>query len=70
MQKGKARQLKPEQERYLDTSRFDQVQPKYDPRSQDQDQGRLKRKQYYCSKCDVYTKTISQMQAHEEGIKH
>ena len=69
-QKGKARKLKPELERYLDTSRFDQVQPKYDPRSQDQDQGRLKHKQYYCSKCDVYTKTISQMQAHEEGIKH
>ena len=57
--------MRPEHERFLDTSRFDNIPPKFDPNNFNQGH-----KDYYCEKCDVHTSTRTQMQAHEEGAKH
>jgi len=66
IQKGKDRNnLRPEHERFLDTSRFDSIPAKFDPSNH----GQAKHK-YYCNNCDVSTRTLSQMQAHETGAKH
>ena len=59
--------LRPEHERFLDTSRFDDIPAKFDPSNSNHGQAKNK---YYSSKCDVKTSTLSLMQAHKEGAKH
>jgi len=61
------RKLRPEHERFLDTSRFDDMPAKFNPSNSNHGQDKNK---YYCSKCDVETSTLSLMQAHKEGAKH
>ena len=62
------RRLRPEQERYLDTKRFDRLQPKFDQESYRK--ARPSEKELHCSDCDVWVKTKDQMQAHKEGKEH
>ena len=62
------RRLRPEQERYLDTKRFDRLQPKFDQESYRK--ARPTEKELHCSDCDVWVKTKDQMQAHKEGKEH
>ena len=69
-QKSKEKKLRPEHERFLDTSRFDNIPAKFDPNNYDHGQFKYKEKENYCEKCDVYTKTRDQMQAHKEGANH
>lgn len=69
-QKGKNRKLKPEQERYLDTDRLNSIPAKFDKRTYDHGQFTFKMEENYCEKCDVWTKTRDQMQAHKEGANH
>ena len=63
-----SRRLRPEQERFLDTKRFDGVQSKFDKNNYRQ--ARTKVEDLYCSDCDVYVRTRDQMQAHQEGKEH
>jgi len=69
-QKSKEKKLRPEHERFLDTARFDNIPAKFDPNNYDHGQFKYKEKENYCEKCDVYTKTRDQMQAHKEGANH
>lgn len=69
-QKQKPRVLRPEQERFLDIKRLDNVPAKYDHRNYDHGQFKFKKEENYCDKCDVWTKTRDQMQAHKEGANH
>ena len=62
------RRLRPEQERFLDTKRFDRIQSKFD--KDKYRQSRTKEEELYCSDCDVYVRTRDQMQAHQEGKEH
>lgn len=68
--RGKNRKLKPEQERFLDTKRLDNITAKFDGRNYDHGQFKFDMKENYCEKCDVWTKTRDQMQAHREGANH
>ena len=43
---------------------------KFDPDNYDHGQFKYKKEENYCEKCDVYTKTRDQMQAHKEGANH
>ena len=43
---------------------------KFDPNNYDHGQFKYKKEENYCEKCDVYTKTRDQMQAHKEGANH
>lgn len=54
----------------MDTSRFDNIPAKFDPKNYDHGQFKYKQAENYCEKCDVYTKTRDQMQAHKEGANH
>ena len=62
------RRLRPEQERFRDTKRFDRAEAKFDrdtyPRA------RLTVKELHCPDCDVWVRTRDQMQAHKEGKEH
>jgi len=69
-QKGKEKKLRPEHERFLDTTRFENMPAKFDPDNYDHGQFKYKKEENYCEKCDVYTKTRDQMQAHKEGANH
>ena len=66
--------------RFLDTKRLDNVPAKYDHRNYDHGQFKFKKeydllawaqcspffpRENYCDKCDVWTKTRDQMQAHK-----
>ena len=64
------RKLRPEQERMLDTSRFDQMPTKFDPSSYDNGQYRFDENELYCSVCDVWVRSRDQMQAHKDGANH
>jgi len=64
------RRLRPEQERFLDTSRLDAVKAKFDPNEYDFGQFKYKEEELYCKICDVWTRSRDQMQAHKEGANH
>jgi len=51
----KSKKLRPEHERFLDTTRFDNIPAKFDPNNYDHGQFKYKEKENYCEKCDVYT---------------
>ena len=62
--------LRPEQERFLDTKRFDRVPAKFDKDNYDYRQSRSQEKELYCSDCDVWVRARDQMQVHKEGKEH
>eukprot|EP00092_Neocalanus_flemingeri_P008772 GFUD01009445.1.p1 GENE.GFUD01009445.1~~GFUD01009445.1.p1 ORF type:complete len:463 (+),score=149.43 GFUD01009445.1:53-1390(+) len=64
------RKLRPEQERFLDTSRLDTVKAKFDSEEYDYGQFKYREKELYCDICDVWTRSRDQMQAHKEGANH
>jgi len=65
-----ARKLRPEQERFLDTSRLDSVKAKFDNDLYDYGQFKYNEEELYCDICDVWTRSRDQMQAHKEGANH
>jgi len=65
-----SRKLRPEQERFLDTSRLNSVKAKFDSEDYDYGQFRYKEEDLYCEVCDVWTRSRDQMQAHKEGANH
>jgi len=65
-----ARKLRPEQERFLDTSRLDSVKAKFDNDVYDFGQFKYNEEELYCDICDVWTRSRDQMQAHKEGANH
>merc|ERR1719452_22386 len=65
-----ARKLRPEQERFLDTSRLDSVRAKFDSEAYDYGQFKYREEELYCDICDVWTRSRDQMQAHKEGANH
>ena len=65
-----ARKLRPEQERFLDTKRLDNVPAKFDRERYDNGQYKFNEKELYCENCDVWTRSRDQMQAHKEGKNH
>ena len=65
-----ARKLRPEQERFLDTKRLDDVPAKFDRESYDNGQYKFNEKELHCEVCDVYVRSRDQMQAHKEGANH
>lgn len=64
------RTLLPEQERFLDERRLDQVKAKFDRDRYDHGQFKYKEEELYCETCDVWTRSRDQMQAHKEGQNH
>ena len=64
------RKLRPEQERFLDTERLDNVPAKFDRERYDNGQYKFNEKEMYCEDCDVWVRSRDQMQAHKEGKKH
>lgn len=66
----KPKKLRPEHERFLDTERLDHIPAKFDPQSYDNGQFKFNHRENYCEKCDVWTKSRDQMQAHKEGANH
>jgi len=65
-----ARRLRPEQERFLDTNRLNNVEAKFNPKNYDNGQYRYNKKELYCEPCDVWVRSRDQMQAHKEGANH
>merc|ERR1719219_1269269 len=64
------RKLRPEQERFLDTKRLENVKAKFDPTNYDNGQFRYRRSDLHCETCDVWVRSRDQMQAHKEGLNH
>ena len=64
------RKLRPEQERFLDTKRFDRVKPRFDKNNYNVHRSRTKERELYCSDCDVWVRARDQMQVHKEGKEH
>ena len=62
------RRLRPEQERFLDTKRFDRIESKFD--QENYRQSRPSEKELHCSDCNVWVRSRDQMQAHKEGKEH
>ena len=65
-----ARKLRPEQERFLDTKRLDDVPAKFNRERYDNGQYKFNEKELYCEDCDVWVRSRDQMQAHKEGANH
>ena len=64
------RNLRPEQERFLDTKQFDNVPAKFNRESYDNGQYRLSEKELHCEVCDVWVRSRDQMESHKEGANH
>jgi len=62
--------LNPEQERFLDTSRMDNVKARFNAKQYDYGQFEFKEKEMYCEVCDVWTKSRDTMEAHKAGATH
>lgn len=65
-----ARRLLPEQERFLDTKRLNNVKAKFNAKNYDNGQYRCNEKELYCETCDVWVRSRDQMQAHKDGANH
>jgi len=64
------RDLKLEQERFMDSYRLDMVKAKFDAKKYDYGQYRLRKEEVHCEICDVWTKTRDSMEAHKAGVNH
>ena len=62
--------LKPEQERFLDTTRMDKVKAKFDANKYDYGQYKFREEEMHCEVCDVWTKDRNTMEAHKAGANH
>ena len=65
-----ARKLRPEQERFLDTKRLDNVPAKFNRERYDNGQYKFNENELHCEVCDVWVRSRDQMQAHKEGRNH
>ena len=65
-----ARKLRPEQERFLDTKRLDNVPAKFNRERYDNGQYKFNANELHCEVCDVWVRSRDQMQAHKEGANH
>ena len=63
-----SRRLLPEQERFLNSTRFKKMTSKFDPETHNHK--RPSSKELHCSECSVWVPNRAQMQAHMEGAKH
>jgi len=64
------RKLRPDQERFLDTKRLDNVPAKFDRERYDNGQYKFNEKELHCEICNVWVRSRDQMEAHKQGKNH
>ena len=64
------RMLRPDQERFLDTARFDNIPAKFDSKTYDNGQYKCIEDELFCKDCCVWTRSRVEMENHKSGSKH
>ena len=62
--------LRPAQERFLDTERFDAVPANFDSSKYDYGEYKSNESELFCEPCNVQVRYRHQMQVHKEGANH